>query len=349
MATNPIDYFAASTGTPPWTTLQLIWDGTESQYTLFQAGNPVSLNVGPETSYTFTGQPDSRYDFRLETSTLLGLRAQTLTAYTAALPAPSGLQVLAADSTSITLTWQAVIGATGYEVASAADAYQVISSGTSTEVTIGDLSANTRYSFAVRTVLDDTKSKWTRPVAQFTSVTPNVTAGIYEFVPASAAVWQSGIPELSEPEWQPTANDYRHGNGWVWGSSLGRETTYFFYGAPNPFLSLVGATPTRLQVYLERTADSGSPSVTLSRWALHGYATKPSGEPTLSETVYDSGEFARGQSGWVDLPTEWASVLLVNSTHKGIAWGGVDARYQVAPNASNVDGTVTGTLRITVN
>jgi len=69
----------------------------------------------------------------------------------------------------------------------------------------------------------------------------------------------------------------------------------------------------------------------------------------LSETVYDSGEFARGQSGWVDLPTEWASVLLVNSTHKGIAWGGVDARYQVAPNASNVDGTVTGTLRITVN
>lgn len=349
MATEPIDYFTATAGTPAWTTLQLSWDGTESEYALFQVGNTVSLNVGPETTYTFTGVPDSRYDFRLETDTILGTRAQTLTAYTATLPAPSAPTVSSYDHQSITLSWQAVIGATDYEVADVSNGYAIVASTTNTSTTISGLSANTRYSYAVRTVLNGVYSKWTRPVSQFTAVSPNITAGTYTFTPSAVGVWQDGIAGLSDPEWQSSASNYSHGNGWVWGDSRGNQTTYFFYGSPNPFVEIVGATPTRFQIYVERVSDDGAPTVVLSHWALHGYASKPAGEPVLSETVYDSGELARGQGAWIDLPTEWASVLITNGTHKGIAWGDVTGRYQVAPNSANVSGTATGTLRITVN
>lgn len=351
MPTEPIDYFTATYGDPAWTTLELTWDGTATTYTLFQVGNTVSLNVGPEKSFTFEGSPDTRYDFRVETELSVGKRVLALTAYTSILPPPSGFSVTDVTSTSISLGWQQVTGATSYEVADVTDAYNVIYSGGTTAHTVTGIAPNTKRSYAVRTVLGEVVSKWSRPVTEFTDIPANITPGVYTFAPVSTSVWAAGRVGASTPAWRPAADDYYHGDGWVWGDTYGSQSTYFFYGSPNPFLPIAGATPTKLEIYIARDNASGDPAVVLSQWFLHGYASKPAGDPLPSEstTVYDAGLLARGQSGWIELPAEWAAALVTNGAHKGIAWGNTAGRYQVVDNAPGLVPPLPGTLRITVN
>ena len=348
MATNPIDYFTAVYGVPPWTTISLSWDGTATDYTLFEAGSSVSLVTGPFKTFEYEGQPDTRYDFRLETETLTGTRALALTAYTASLPAPSGRSVSDVTSTSLQLSWQQVLGATNYEIANVASDYAIVNTTSSTEVDITGLAPRTRYSFAVRTVRGSVRSPWSTPVTITTSDSGLVTAGVYTFTPTGVAVWRSGRPGSTTPSWRPTADDYYHGDGWVWGDASGQQTTYVFYGSPNPFVSIVEGGVTKLEAYVGRAASGGDPGTILSHWALHPYASKPSGEPTPNDSEYDAGLLARGESAWVELPVAWAESLVTNGSHKGIAWGGVPDRYQVTTNSPAPEPPVFGTLRFTV-
>jgi hypothetical protein len=348
MATNPIDYFTAVYGVPPWTTISLSWDGTATDYTLFEADSSVSLINGPFKTYEYEGQPDTRYDFRLETETITGTRALALTAYTASLPAPSGRAASDVTSTSVQLSWQPVLGATSYEIANVATDYSVISTTASTSVSITGLVPRTRNSFAVRTVLGSVRSPWSSPLTVTTSDSGLVTAGVYTFAPTGIAVWREGRPGSTTPSWRPTADDYYHGDGWVWGDASGQQTTYMFYGSPNPFLSIVGGGITKLEVYADRAVSGGDPGTVLSHWSLHSYPSKPAGEPTPNDSEYDAGLLARGEAAWLELPVSWAQSLITNGSHKGIAWGGVPDRYQVSTNFPTPAPPVFGTLRFTV-
>jgi hypothetical protein len=347
MATEPIDYITAVYGTPPWTTLELAWDGTNTDYTLFLVGTDVSLVNGAFKSFTFVGNPDTRYDFILRAETALGTRAVTMAAYTAPLPPPSGIAVASTTSTQATLTWQAVQDAT-YEVADVADAYTVISTPATTTYTATGLTPNTRNSYAVRSVLGTARSRWSSPVTLTTASSSTVAAGTYTFTPTGAATWKSGRPGSSDPGWRPSTDDRYHGDGWVWGDTSGIQSTYLFYGSPNPFLPILGATVSKIEVYLDRSNDQGDPGEVLSHWFLHGYSTKPTGEPTPNDSVYDIGLLPRGASGWFELPIPWAYSLITNGAHKGIGWGGVPSRYQASDYQVSPGSTQLGSLRITV-
>lgn len=348
MAVNPIDYFTAVYGVPPWTTISLSWDGTAATYTLFEGGTDISLVTGTEKSYEYPGQPDTRYEFRLETETVLGTRALSLVAYTAPLPAPSGRSVSAVTATNVSLDWQPVLGATTYEVANVSTDYSIVATTTGTSTTISGLSPATRYSYAIRTVLGSVRSPWSPPLTITTSPASTVTPGIYTFAPTSVAVWRAGRAGSSTPSWRPTADDHFHGDGWVWGDTAGVQTTYFFYGSPNPFVSIAGASITRVEIYTRRSSIKGAPGAVLSHWCLHPYASKPSGEPTPSESEYDAGILARGAAEWVELPLPWGAALVTNGAHKGVAWGAITDRYQVADNPVSPEPPVLGTLRFTV-
>lgn len=348
MAVNPIDYFTAVYGVPPWTAINLTWDGTATNYTLFEAGSEVSLINGAFKSFEYIGVPDTRYDFRLETETITGTRAVALTAYTASLPPPSGRDVDTVTSTSVTLSWQAVTGATAYEVADVRNDYAIVATPTTTTVTINGLTPASRQSFAIRTVINAVRSPWSRPITVTTSPTGTVTSGVYSFAPTATAVWRSGRAGSSSPSWRPTADDYYHGDGWVWGDPSGTQTTYFFYGSPNPFVSIINGGITKLEVYTARSSSGGAPSTVLSHWQLHPHASKPAGEPSLNDSEYDAGLLARGETAWVELPVAWAASLIANGSHKGLAWGATPDRYQVASNTGTAHPPVLGTLRFTV-
>lgn len=348
MATNPLDYFTAVYGDPAWTTINLSWDGTATDYTLFVAGRTTSLINGNYKAFQFVGVPDTRYDFTVQTVTSTGVQAFSLAAYTTPLPPPSGRTVSGITNTSAVLSWQAVRDATSYEIADVSDDYTVIATATTDTATIYGLAQRTRYSFAVRTVLGAVRSAWSSPVTFTTTATGVIAAGTYTFAPVTTSVWKAGRTGSSTAAWRPTADDYYHGDGWVWGDASGEQTTYFFYGSPNPFTSIVGAGFTKLEVYVERATTGGDPGAVLSHWSLHPYASKPSGQPTTNDSEYDIGTLTRGQSGWVELPLSWAAALVTNGTHKGLAWGDIPGRYQVAKKPSTLAPPLLGTLRFTV-
>lgn len=346
MATNPIDYVTAVYGNPPWTTLNLTWDGTNTDFTLYRVGVSASLITGSYMSYTFVGEPDSRYDFLVETSTPQGNRTMTIAAYTAPLPPPTGLTALNTTSTTIQLSWQAVSGAT-YEVADVGEAYEIVTTGSATSALVTGLSPSTRHSYAVRSVLGTSRSRWSNPVTVTTQPSSIAASGVYTYNPVSVAVWKAGRVGSSDPAWRPASDDYYHGDGWTWGDTSGVQSTYLFYGSPNPFIALAGAGITRFEIFVERTSAAGDPGQILSHWFLHSYGTKPSGEPVPNSSVYDAGLFPRGGSGWVDLPVSWAYSIITNGLHKGIGWGNTTQRYQVAPYRETQPAVRLGTLRIT--
>jgi hypothetical protein len=336
-----IDYFASMYGTPAWTAINLYWNGTATNYKLYVGNSTTPLYDGTGKSYSFVGVPGTRYDFHLD-ATLLGVTSTSqLTTFTRSLPAPVGLAVNGAYDT---LSWDAVSGATSYEIADVTDSYTVAYSSATSPVAI-TTTDSTRYSFVVRTVMSGLYSQWSAPLT-FTTPPPSVVAAAeYGIVPLSTHVWQAGRAGSTSPAWRPQADDWFHGDGFVWGDNAGVQTTYFFYDSAG-FTALAGATVTAFDVYVVRSTGEGDPGSILSRWLLHDHATLPGGAPTLTGTEHDDGTYARGESGWVSLPTAWADAL-IDGTASGIAWGGVADRYQVSTNTAIAP--FTGCLRITVS
>lgn len=341
-----IDFFASAYGTSPWLNLNLYWMGTADSFALYEVGSATPLVTGTGTSYAFTGNPDTRYDFRLEATVGAVVTSAVITAFTRPLPAPINLaSSLVADDTA-TLAWTAVAGATGYDVADVTDSYTVIASPTSPTYNLTGLTPSSRCSYAVRTKKSAVLSRWSDPVS-FTTLAPAaVVAGAYEYTPDAIHTWYAGRAPITA-DWLPTADDWYHGDGLAWGDANGSQTTFFFYTTAD-FAALATGTVTAFKVYLERSTNGGDPGLVLSRWWLHDHASKPVSNPIVGSS-YDSGSLGRGQSGWLDLPLSWADSLIDGSA-SGIAWGGVAERFQVARNVAIVPGTPrTGDLKITVS
>lgn len=347
---NPIDYFVSYYGADSWKDVTITWGGSASTYTLYEVNNATPLYTGAGLSYTVATSPSTRGDYRLEASSG-GINYQySIMTYTTALPAPIGFGTSSIGINQALLTWTTVNAVNGYEIADVTESYEVVATiaGGGTTWNATSLNPSTRYSFAVRSVYGDHRSKWSSPVTFFTNAPATVTPGVYEFSAANIYVWTSGKAGSSDPQWLPASSHWYAGDGTTWGVNTGTNTTYFFYGSPNQFGSISGGTVTKLEIYLDRNGPGGDPGIVLSRWNLHRYANKPGAEPTELIGSTDIGQFARGQAGWIELPTAWGEQLVAGTYASGVAWGGTPERFQSALNTDYAVSPRTGNLKITV-
>jgi len=351
MPTDPIDYVTAYYGDPAWNVLEIIWDGTGATFDLIDESDESTLYSGALKAFTFTADPGTRHSFRVETTVAMVDYTMRTRATLKTLLAPINVRVGTVTEDEVTVDWDAVAGVDGYEIADVTDGYTIVAtigSGATITHTFTGLDASTRHSYAVRSEFNGQYSRWSAPATAFTLAPTSVVAGVYTYQPLTVFTWQAGRAGSTSPEWEAATEDWFHGDGFVWGDDNGVQTTYFFFGAVNPFNDLDGGTPTKLEVYLERAQAGGDPAVVLSRWGLHGYATKPVGEPAAVVDTSDAGSFARGDTGWVELPLGWAAEL-ISGVSLGICWGGVAERYQKATNRPYGADPRTGDVRVTVS
>lgn len=345
----PIKYFLAYYGDHAYTDLLLRWNGSGTYWILYLEGKADPLYSGDQQVFTYKGTPNTDYRFRLVTTVDGKEYSKTIITYTTALPAPTGLKLQQVSDSAAGLSWNPVAEAKGYEVCDVTDSYKIVLSTDKTTATFTGLDASTRYSYAVRTLLDDQLSKWSAAVTFSTLAPDNIEPGVYEFSPTTIATYAAGRPGSTDPAWLPSQSNWYHGDGYEWGDTGGVQTTYFFFGSTNPFVRLKGAVVTKCEVFLERYTTGGDPGQVLSRMLLHRYGTKPDGEPMPTTTQVDAGTLARGEKAWVEVPIEWANQLIIGAFAKGWAWGGVPERYQMCKNTAKVDGTPRiGDIRITV-
>jgi len=346
---NPLDYFISYYGNSPWKDIVLAWGGTGTNWKLYQVNNPTPLYQGANYTYPITSTPNTRGDYRLETTVGGTTYSQTIMTYTSSLPAPIGLAAGSITSTTASLSWTAVTGATAYEIADVAQSYKVLDTLSPTTQSLTGLTPSTRYSRAVRTVYGDIRSPWSAPVTFFTSASTSVTPGTYNFGPSNIYTWSAGKAGSTDPTWLSSTSDWYAGEGSAWGDNRGVMTTYFFFGSPNPFVALSGGTVTRFQVYLDRNGPTGDPGVVLSQWGLHNYTDKPGSQPLAPTATTDVGQFARNAYGWVDLPTSMGQTLITGTYACGLAWGGTPERYQSSLYADITVSPRVGDLKITVS
>ena len=351
MPTAPIDYLLAYYGTSSWKDLVVRWNGTGKTWTLYQIGVTEPLYTGTEQQYLFTGLPSTQYNFKV-TTTVGGKEYDTSAmTYTTALPAPINLRTTLVGDTAAVLEWNATDGVDFYEIGNVRDSYKVIGStktGKETTFVLSALAPTTLYSYSVRSVFKDDRSKWSSPITFFTLAPDHIDAGVYEFSPASTYTWRVGRPGSTDPSWASAQSDWVHGDGLVWGDLNGIQSTYFFFGAVNPFNRLYGAVVSKCEIYLSRGPYGGDPGPVLSRVGLHTYSEKPDSEPVPSGSSLDVGTISRGEGAWFEVPTSWADQLIIGAYATGWLWGGCQERYAVS---QRVDGTTNprlGQIRITV-
>lgn len=344
----PIKYFLAYYGKDSWKDLILRWNGTGTQWVVTLEGQEEPVYSGPDRQVAFTGQPNTSYTLTL-TTTVDGVQYQrTILTYTTLLPAPTDVVLQQVSDSAAAISWAAQDGVASYDVADVSDSFKVVVTVPKPPAVLTGLSPSTRCSFAVRGHLGQDVSRWSSPVTFFTRPPDKVAPGDYVFDPAAAYVYAAGRPGSADPGWQPAQGDWYHGDGLEWGDSRGPLTTYFFFGASNPFNALYSGVPTRCQVYVDRFSTGGDPGPVLSRLGLHGYPTKPDGEPLPLAATVDAGVFDRGDAQWVDVPLDWANQLIIGAFALGVAWGGVPERYMVSRRVDPGVSPRTGSVRITI-
>lgn len=344
----PIKYLLAYYGINSWTDLILRWNGSGTDWKLFEVGSADPIYEGSGREFRFEGTPASRYDFRIETTVDGKAYDKAIMSYTTALPAPIGLAAATVGDTGATLKWTPQTGVTSYEIADVTDSYATVYAGPDPTLTLKGLTPSTRYSYAVRSKLGDETSRWSAPVTFFTNQPDSIAPGAYMFSPLAIYTWAAGRPGSTDPQWLPSQSDWFHGDGFEWNDNNGVQTTYFFFGSPNPFGALRGAVVSKCEVYLSRFTAGGDPGPVLSRLALHMYASKPDGEPTPTQSQVDAGTLSRGEAAWVEVPTEWADQLIIGAFANGVAWGGVPERYEMSKNTPYGPAVRIGDIRITV-
>lgn len=348
MATKPIDYMVAYYGEIAWKDIVVRWNGTGKQWRLFLVGQADPLYVGDQQQYIFTGEPSNRYEFRVETTVDGTLYDFSVLTFTTSLPAPINLRASEISDTAAVLTWAKSDGVDKYEIADVTNSYTVIDTTTSPSYTLTRLKPYTRQSYAARSVYKDDRSKWSTPITFFTQQSDNIEPGTYEFTPAATYTWRAGRPGSTNPSWAPAQSNWYHGDGFVWGDNNGVQTTYFFFGANNPFHRLYGAVVTKCEVFLSRYTTGGEPGPVLSKLGLHAHKEKPDGEPTPGPASIDAGELNRGDGVWIEVPTEWAKQLIIGAYATGWYWGNCFERFQMAQNVDNSVNPRIGMVRITV-
>jgi len=348
---NPIDFFVSYYGANSWKDIILAWGGSADVYTLYEVNNPTPIYTGPGLSYSLSTTPNTRGDYRIEASGENINYQFTIMTYTTALPAPVGFGTSSVSSNEALMSWTPVNAVNGYEIADVTESYQIVATITNGETswTAENLEPSTRYSYAVRSIYGENQSKWSSPSTFFTNAPTTVTPGVYEFSPENIYVWTTGKAGSTDPQWLPSSSHWYAGDGSTWGVNTGTNTTYFFYGSPNQFGNLAGGTVTKFEIYLDRNGPGGDPGIVLSRWNLHRYSDKPSAEPSELVGSTDNGQFARGQKGWIELPTAWGEQLVAGTYASGVAWGGTPERFQSSLNTNYEISPRTGNVRITVS
>ena len=178
------------------TSLTLSWSAVTGAtgYDVKQ-GEDGTVTSASGTSHTFSGlTPSTAYTLYVRARNSGGVSAWTSTTATTVLPAPSGLSV-EATQTSITLSWSAVSGASGYDVRQGeSGTVTAVSSGTSH--TFSGLTANTAYTLYVRASNSGGVSDWTSTTATAVLAAPsNLSASVsidqYRVVNSLSLSWDS--------------------------------------------------------------------------------------------------------------------------------------------------------------
>jgi len=138
----------------------LIYRSDSSSGTYTQVGNSTG------TSYTNTGlSPGTTYYYKVavSNSVVTGLQSSSVSATTKldAPTAPTGVTATAASSSSITVSWGAVLNATGYRIYrsdSSSGTYTQVGNSTGTSYTNTGLSPNTYYYYKVTAYNKDGES-----------------------------------------------------------------------------------------------------------------------------------------------------------------------------------------------
>ena len=148
------------------TSLTLSWSAATGAtgYDVRLGATGAETAVSSGTSHTFSGlTPNTAYTLYVRASNSSGSSAWTSTTATTVLVAPSGLSA-SANSTTITLTWSAVTGATSYDVRLGTTGTETaVSSGTS--YSFGGLTAGLDYTLYVRARNADGTSVWSSTTA----------------------------------------------------------------------------------------------------------------------------------------------------------------------------------------
>lgn len=152
-------------------------DGVKVTYTNGNVLAVTTSGLTPGTSYTYTVTARAANNEESGQSTPV-VATTTLTA-------PTGVAVTATSTSSITLTWAAVDGASGYEVlgcATPCSTRYVLATTATTSATVDSLPANTEHSLTVRartTAVVSAESTpvsgWTRPAAPEAPTTGAIT------------------------------------------------------------------------------------------------------------------------------------------------------------------------------
>ena len=344
----PIKYFLAYYGKDSWKDLILRWNGAGTNWTVTLEGVEQPIYSGTDRQITFTGAPNTAYVFTLTTTVSGSTYTKEILTYTTVLPAPVALELQSVSDTAASLAWSAQDGVQSYDVADVTDSFTVVKTVNAPPVVLTGLEPSTRCSFAVRSHLGENVSRWSSALTFFTKAPDNITPGEYVFDPSSAYVYANGRPGSTDPGWQPTQDNWYHGDGFEWSDSRGVLTTFFFFGTQNPFNRLSGAVVSRCEVFVNRFSAGGDPGPVLARLGLHRYSVKPDGEPLPLVATVDAGVFDRGDAQWVDVPVEWANQLIIGAFASGVAWGGVPERYMVSQRVDAGVTPRTGSVRITV-
>ena len=314
-------------------------------------GGVLSTTVaGPSGAVTITGlTPGATVSISVR-ATVSGVVAtsEPVSITTAGMPAPTGLAASSVTSSSYTLSWSSVLGATSYEVVNSATG-SVLATVTGTSWVRTGLTSGAAYGVYLRarfspSVVSGASSTLT------TTTTAGFPAGVYTFDAASADTWSAG-----SAAWRNSTSDVWHGDGTVYGASGGTRTAFFFGytrgGASiQSFFSGQGAVKVlKVEVYVTRRNTShGVASAQTARFYQHAHATKPS-TPATTGAAYNNGTLLRGESKWIGLPVSWGEALIAG-TVRGIAWGGTPNdggnRYMVGPNIASQASMMR--LRITV-
>lgn len=346
-AGSAIQSFTAAAGSPSYNSVALSWTVTGAvSYEIRMLGSSVVLWTGSASSAVLGGlNPNTTYNFTLRAKDASGATTDSppLSWTTSVLPAPSGFQRTGGDYSQSIWAWNAVPGATGYQLIDTINGNAVIWSGAAAGVTEHGLSGRTVYERAVRTTVGAVSSVIGSKVRYTSPAAPTAAPGSYSFAATSAQTWAPGTAR-----WRPVTDGIFAGNAqYQFGPSEpnGAQVGVAFYGNKPWLVSLAGARCTRFKVSLKRDATSSLAAPQTSYWWLHNYTGRPAGAPTLSSGPLAAGALARGQSGTIDLPVSWGQALL-NGQYAGIAWGFTNNNFQRADPVASVPGQLT--LYITI-
>ena len=305
------------------TSITLSWDAVTgaTSYEVKQGATGTATASSSTTSHAFSGLTAStEYTLYVRAKNSNGTSEWSSLAKTTAPVAPSGLSA-EATSTSLTLSWTAVTGATSYEVKQGAAGTATASSSTTSHAFSG-LTANTEYTLYVRAKNSGGTSEWSS-LAKTTA--PAAPSNLY----VSLHNWDTTRSILSfRLSWADvlgaTSYDVKRGTNGIL-TTVSRKTT------GHTFTGLTAGTEYTLYVRAKNSAGD-------SAWSSIGATTAQQGAP--------SGLYV--YPGRDNLTLSWAQVTgatgyEVKLGSRGAVTSNLRAKWGNAPETWGWDGhTFTG-------